>query len=105
MSRWYAAVLFLAVWPTVATAQQRIAESFQITVIRDEATIRDFHGAIVAAGHDCPNIKLAFTEYVKASGKLSMVYCGIGRANNIAQFPALLYRIFDDGGPLIVIPW
>ena len=105
MPRWPAAVLLLAAWPAAVAAQQRPADSFQVTVIRDAATIRNFHGAIVAAGHDCLSVKLAFTEYVKASGKLSMVYCGIGRANNIAQFPALLYRIFDDGGPLIVIPW
>ncbi len=88
-----------------SAAQQRTAESFQVTVIRDEATIRDFHSAIVAAGHDCADIKLAFTEIDMTEGKVSMVYCGIGRPNSTTQFPALLYRVIRTGGSLIVVPW
>lgn len=100
-----AAVLFLATSSAESIAQQQGARSLQVIVIQNKSTIREFRGAIIAAGHDCPDIKLAFTEFVMNESKVSMVYCGIGRANNVAQFPALLYRIINSGGPLVVVPW
>lgn len=92
---------FLTVLSVVASAA-----TFQVTVLRDDATIRRFHTAIVTAGHECHSVKLAFTEAVTPNGDLFMVYCGVQFIRGSIRMPPMLYRILKFGNdPLIVIPW
>ena len=85
------------------------AASFEVTVLKDDATIRRFHTAIVTAGHECPAVKIAFTEAETPNGTLFMVYCGVrpSPSGTFIGFPALMYRVImlDDDAPLIVVPW
>ena len=93
-------VSFLTVLSAAASAA-----TFRVTVLKDDATIRRFHTAIVTAGHECDSVKLAFTEGVTPNGDLFMIYCGI-KVRNSGRMPPLLYRIVKIGNdPLIVIPW
>ncbi len=92
-------------WPWIIGAA--FAASLEVTVVTDQATLRNFHNAIVAAGHACPGVKLAFTEAQLPTGELFMVYCGLRpRDGTFAGFPALIYRVIKVGrAPLLVVPW
>ena len=94
-------------FPLVFLASTAGDVSHEVTVVTDKATVRSFHSAIIAAGHACPGVKLAFAEAELSMGDLFMVYCGLRpRDGAFAGFPALMYRVIKIArAPLLVVPW